>query len=140
MTFSDQQLVVEIVMGFPSFGLRKPCDFCSCLSGKLPPTEEAQTSLSEDERPHGDGRLANSQDQLSYMSKVILDCRVSVEPLDSCNPVNETSRTTQLSLVRIAGPRISEQIRDDFFVFKLLRFDVVCYTAISYKDFVATLC
>lgn len=54
----------------------------------LPSPEEAQASLSEDERPGGDGGLANSQDQLSYMwAGAILDQPASVKPLDSCNPV-----------------------------------------------------
>lgn len=49
------------LMGLLSFGFKRPCNIYSCPSGMLLPSEEAQTSLSEDERPHGARGLANSQ-------------------------------------------------------------------------------
>lgn len=62
------------------------------------PPEEAQSSLSENERSHGDRGLANSQGQtVRRVTEAILNHPASVKPLDSCSPVNEIRRTAQLS-------------------------------------------
>lgn len=72
------------------------------FSGVLLTPKEAQTSLSEDKRPHRNRNLAKSQDQLSrHVSEALLDHPDSVKSSDPCSSKNETSRTSQLSPVQM---------------------------------------